>query len=149
MTFIVPKNVKRSIRDTTLKYDFTKMSKQDVFKAKLAHDEIPFGHIPVWKRKAFLNFCVENELLHQPLGWMDFAYLVKHEFTYLTYVSQVRHLPLGRILEWLADVVYKNGSHYHPFKSYVQNTSFTMRHRKKDHPESKYIDVTWLDGLLR
>ena len=129
------------------------MSKHDVFKAKLAHDVIPFGHVPAWQRKAFVKFCVENELIYKPDGWLEYFYKVRHKFTYLTYVSQVRHLPLGKLLEWLADIIHRTDGNepknYGPFKGYVQSSFFMIQQRKNNNPPNKLIEASWMDNLLR
>ena len=131
-----------------MKYDFTKMSKQDVFKAKLAHDMIPFDFIPYWRRKRFLKFCIENELITQPRDWLPYAYLVNHKFSYVTSFSKVRHLPFGKILEFISDIFYAYPNHYSALRCYVQRTYLEAKPRKNN-AHKGMIEIAWQNKLLR
>jgi len=90
-------------------YDFRKMTKLDMFKAKLANNVIDFGYIPMWRLKAFKNFCVKNELIYQPTGYWAGAYKVGHEYRYTFTGCKVSHLPLGwAFVLWHEITGYKN-----------------------------------------
>jgi len=87
-------------------HDFRKMTAKDVFQARLAHEVLDFGFIPIWRIGRFVRFCKKHGLLYQPPTYMAGAYLVKHNFRYDRTFSKVSHLPLGWLAEWIADIFY-------------------------------------------
>lgn len=87
-------------------HDFRKMNEKDVFQARLAHEVINFGFIPIWRIGRFVRFCKKHELLYHPPTYFESAYLVKHKFEYTRTFSKISHLPLGWLAEWIADIFY-------------------------------------------
>jgi len=85
-------------------YDFRKMSEKDVFQARLKHEVINFGFIPVWRFGRFVRFCKKHGLLYKPPTYVSGAHLVKHNFSYLRTFSNIGHLPLGKLSAWIADI---------------------------------------------
>lgn len=94
------------MRSLTMTYDFRKMNEKNLFQARLKHEVINFGFIPVWRIGRFVRFCKRNGLLYQPPTYMACAYLVKHNFSYVRTFSKVGHLPMGWLTEWIADIFY-------------------------------------------
>ena len=94
------------MKSLTMIYDFRKMNVKDLFQARLKHEVINFGFIPVWNIGRFVRFCKKNGRLYQPPTYRAYAYLVKHNFSYIRTFSKVSHLPMGWLTEWIADIFY-------------------------------------------
>jgi len=93
-------------------YDFRNMSEKDVFKACLEHEVIDFGFIPMWRRKAFANFCIKHGLVYNPPTYVRNFYCVKHEYKYTILGSKVEHLPLGFLFAWFNEIFNPKQSKY-------------------------------------
>jgi len=126
-------------------YDFRNMGELDVFQAKLKYEVIPFGFIPVWQMKSFLNFCIKYKLLHKPPTYREHAYLVEHKFSYGFTGSKVHHLPFGWILEWIADI-FCDSRYVAPLRGYVQRYMMLVEPRGT---KEGFTYVTWYNRLIR
>ena len=132
-----------------MKYNFLKMNEKTVFDAKLRNEVVDFGFIPFWRMGRFLNFCTKYGFLHQPEGWRYGAYRVNHKFSYVySGCHNIRHMPLGRILEWISDLFCDPKAH-HTFNGKVQRCHHEvtprMNHDKK-FPDA--VDAVWSNGLI-
>ena len=66
-------------------YDFTTMSKKDIFEAKLKNDVLDFEYVSSAKRARFLRFCEDAGLIRFVAeGRGSIAYKVLSDFTYET-----------------------------------------------------------------
>lgn len=109
-------------------YDFQTMNEKDVFQARLKHEVIDFGFIPVWRFGRFVIFCKKHGLLYQPPTYMNYAYLVKHNFRYTRTFSKISHLPLGKLIVWIADFLHpRRGKVY---STYTWREGFTVKPRR-------------------
>lgn len=69
----------------TLAYDFTTMTRKDIFEAKLKNDVLDFAYISSAKRARFLRFCQDAGLIKfVGEGRGSIAYKVLADFTYET-----------------------------------------------------------------
>lgn len=128
-------------------YDFRKMTKRDIFKARLANNVIDFGYIPTWRLRAFKKFCVKHGLIHQPTDYVGGAYKVIHEYKYAYTGSNVSHLPLGwAFVLWHEIVGYKNlyGSNP-PQNDYVYYSNI---HVKPHGTRPGFDYVTYYEGIV-
>ena len=46
-------------------YNFHTMTKKDLFVAHLQTQVINFGFIPLWRRKAFVKFCIKHKFIEK------------------------------------------------------------------------------------
>ena len=79
------------------------MNEKDVFRAKLTHPVIEFGHIKVWHRKAFQKFCLKHGFLVRVDGWRDNSVKVGYKFSYGYTYNNALHLPFAWIGVWISD----------------------------------------------
>jgi hypothetical protein len=119
---------------TLKEYDFTKMSKQDSFKAKLANEEVDFGHIKVWQYKAFQKFCLEHGFVSKRENWMGMCREVTSRFVFSYTYNTAAHLPFGWIAVWLTDLTGRKimGSAY---------DRVPMRKNYQKDPEYDYVVI--------
>lgn len=115
---------------TAMKYDFTTMSKKDIFEAKLKNDMLDFKYISSAKRATFLRFCESVgllELVGTYKGHM--AYKVLTAFTYET---------MGNYR--VVTVTTKSGDHL----------IFNERSRPNAHVKQKFDDSAkeWLNTIM-
>ena len=128
-----------------MKCDFREMSKQDVFKAKLANQVVNFGYVPRWRMKQFLKFCLQHKFLYHPSTYMDHAFCVEHNFIYRTTVGHIDHMPFGRLLIWVADLLYY--LKLHKTSAFADtNVSFLVEPKGT---RKGYNYVTWYNGTIR
>lgn len=132
-------------------YDFRKMTKKNLFKARLANIVIDFGHIPTWRLKAFAKFCIKHGLIYQPPEYTSSAYKVRHEYKYTCIGSNISHLPLGWVFVlWHEIIGYKDLQQKQPTKKQLRlYTHVTNIHVRPHGTQPNYDYVTYYQGIVR
>ena len=119
-------NDTKHTKSLIMPYNFQTMNDKDVFQAKLKHDVIDFGFIPVWHIGRFVKFCKKRGLLYRPPTYVDCAYEVKHNFRYVRTFSTINHRLLGWLTAWLSDFFYPCGK---PYLKYARREVCTVKPR--------------------
>lgn len=85
------------------------MTKKDLFKARLGGKKIDFGFIPKWRRKKFVQFCKDNELI-VPITDSFADYVYKANATFCYQLTQTSGSLFGELAELFADLTNRRKS---------------------------------------
>ncbi len=85
-------------------YNFHTMTKKDLFVAHLQNQVINFGFIPLWRRKAFVKFCIKHKFIEKISGNHLTSYYANYNFQYTATFNKVEALFGGILFELYADL---------------------------------------------
>lgn len=110
-----------------MKCDFRNgnLTKQKLFMSKLSGEPIHFGYIPIWRLRAFIRFCKENEIITAwPKDSMVKWHKTNYHFCYTITDSQSFFAPLEFVMILLSDLL--GGYTFTPFTRCLRTRKATI-----------------------